>query len=68
MSTACMDLYNTKKTAGASVMPYIFAFLVAANAVFMGYHLLKEKEPDLMPAIHLQQQQQQFPVELEVVH
>lgn len=48
-------------------MPYIFAFLVAANAVFMGYHLLKEKEPDLMPAIHLQQQQQ-FPVELEVVH
>ncbi|MEC7120440.1 MAG: hypothetical protein VXW65_11125 [Pseudomonadota bacterium] len=32
-------------------MPYLFAFLVAANAVFMGYHLLQaEKNAGNLPS------------------
>lgn len=47
-------------------MPYIFALLVAANAVFMGYHLLKTKEPQTVAQIHIEQKDQ-FPETLEVV-
>jgi hypothetical protein len=47
-------------------MPYIFALLVAANAVFMGYHLLKTKDPQV--AAHIQvEQKEQFPETLELV-
>jgi hypothetical protein len=47
-------------------MPYLFAFLVAANAIFMGYHLLKEKEPALLAPVQIQQQNQNFPKTLEL--
>lgn len=48
-------------------MPYLFAFLVAANAVFMGYQLLKEKEPSLVAPMQVDQKAQHFPVTLDVI-
>ncbi|MEY2864286.1 MAG: hypothetical protein RLY58_1993 [Pseudomonadota bacterium] len=47
-------------------MPYLFAFLVAANAVFMGYQLLKEKEPSLVAPIQIDQKNQNFPKVIEL--
>lgn len=47
-------------------MPYVFALLVAVNAVFMGYHLLKTKDSQV--AAHIQvEQTEQFPQTLELV-
>lgn len=47
-------------------MPYIFALLVAANAVFMGYHLLKTKDPQVAAQIQIEQKEQ-FPETLVLV-
>lgn len=36
-------------------MPYLFVFLVGLNAVYLGFQLLKEKEPSVLPEFHIQQ-------------
>jgi hypothetical protein len=35
-------------------MPYLFVFLVGLNAVYLGYQLLKEKEPSVLPEFNIQ--------------
>ena len=34
-------------------MPYVFAFLVAVNAAYAGYQLLKSQDGPTLPPIHL---------------
>lgn len=49
-------------------MPYIFAFLVAANAVFMGYNLLQqEKRAGNLPSV-LEQYDAESGAALDLVH
>lgn len=36
-------------------MPYLFVFLVGLNAVYLGYQLLEEKEPSVLPEFNIQQ-------------
>lgn len=36
-------------------MPYVFVFLVGLNAVYLGFQLLKEKEPSVLPEFNIQQ-------------
>ena len=44
-----MDIKKEEK------MPYLFVFLVGLNAVYLGYQLLQEKEPSVLPEFHIQQ-------------
>jgi hypothetical protein len=36
-------------------MPYLFVFLVGLNAVYLGFQLLKEKEPSVLPEFNIKQ-------------
>lgn len=47
-------------------MPYLFVFLVGLNAVFLGYQLLKEKEPSVLPEFQIQTDQS-YPEKIELV-
>lgn len=47
-------------------MPYVFAFLVAVNAGFAGYQLLKSQDGSTLPPIHLITSKD-FSKELELV-
>lgn len=47
-------------------MPYIFVFLVGLNAVYLGYQLLKEKEPSALPEFNIQSDSK-YPEKIELV-
>ncbi len=47
-------------------MPYLFALLVAANAVFMGYQLIKSRDPAAVAPISFQSNEQ-YPQTLPVI-
>lgn len=47
-------------------MPYLFMLLVAVNAGYLGYQLLKEKEPSVLPEFQIQQDQH-YPEKVELV-
>lgn len=48
-------------------MPYLFVFLVGLNAVYLGFQLLKEKEPSVLPEFEIQQAQG-YPQTIELVN
>ncbi len=47
-------------------MPYVFALLVLANAGYLGYQLLQEKEPTLLQPVALATHKD-FPITLALV-
>ncbi len=47
-------------------MPYLFALLVVANAAYLGYQLLQEKEPTLLQPVTMVAHKD-FPVTLTLV-
>lgn len=47
-------------------MPYLFVFLVGLNAIYLGYQLLQEKEPSVLPEFHIQQSEV-YPQTIELV-
>lgn len=48
------------------MMPYLFVFLVGLNAIYLGYQLLKEKEPSVLPEFQIQQTGN-YPEKIELV-
>lgn len=48
-------------------MPYLFILLVGVNAAYMGYYLLKQKEPSVLPEFQVQQNQH-YPEKIELVN
>lgn len=47
-------------------MPYLFIVLVAVNAGYLGFQLLKEKEPSVLPEFQIQQDQP-YPEQLKLI-
>jgi hypothetical protein len=47
-------------------MPYVFAFLVIANAGYLAYQLLQEKDPTLLQPVAMATHKD-FPVTLVIV-
>ncbi len=47
-------------------MPYVFAFLVLANAGYLAYQLLQEKEPTLLQPVSMVTHKD-FPITLALV-
>lgn len=48
-------------------MPYLFVFLVALNAGYFGYQVLKETDPVAVQPLANVTQQKEFPVTLRLV-
>jgi len=48
------------------IMPYVFAFLVLANAGYLAYQLLQEKDPTLLQPVAMATHKD-FPITLAIV-